>query len=222
MELDLMQGGGVLDLGVMDLRGQFKQLSMTIRNEEGEIIEGVWATSSTGSQVNGNYAEKVDMVFRGTEPDVKINSFGFRDRVVENISKDQEIVLQRGLAVELLFDSLEWFPDDVMVEIILVLQQEEENLGGDFSGPMISYSGNPQRDRVPQPGVYKVIVELMDFSDYEASSPLPPMTYLTTEAEAPSITVLEQEGLQTFQVSIDESVIRGALGRLQHLDWPKE
>ena len=215
LEIDLPPGGGIHDVGTIDTRGKVQKVSVTVLNEAGEIEGGSWAVTLDGKHRNYWRGETLDMYYSGSSVSFEIHHHGSRLLVMEDVTSNQRVTVQKGIPVEIEFEPIPWFPEDLWVDVDFIFQRENAEEGG------LSNFSTSSIWELPAPGRYKVMVALQDFDKYTEAS-MVPMTYVTTEADAPVITVLDQKEVQIFKLDFDEDVIRDALRRLRHLEWPKD
>ncbi|MGB0951768.1 MAG: carboxypeptidase-like regulatory domain-containing protein [Planctomycetota bacterium] len=223
-ELVLDAGGGSSDLGHIDLRGEINSATLTLVGVTEEDAPMTTVVDLLGRQMAWAFEGKVTVYFTEESVDLILWMNGYRDVLLEDVRGDREVSLTPGIPIEIAFDAVPNFPEDIIVEITLLHHFE----AGDPATPsghrgkrVFSNYGGPDF-QVPAPGAYQVMVRLMEMSeDFDTSPRLLPFTYVTTEAEAPIIHVKESEEMQLFQISMSQSTVWRAITRLRHLDWPE-
>ena len=222
-DLELVAGVGRMDVGLIDLRGKLKTATLRLTVEDEDEFLFATAIDRDGVQMGSEEDGKISVVFAEDFLDLVVIARGYRNTEVENLQGDREILLQRGIPIELEFDVVVGIPSKFDSEIILVRRPDpgdEEQSGAYWNRQTLSSTWS-NRFFMPDPGLYKVMIGLNDYSGATAENGHAyGFTYFSTEADAPTITVLEQEETQYFHVPVDQKAARDAVIRLQHMDWP--
>lgn len=222
-ELELGAGGGTIDVGLIDLRGGLKTASLQLTPEDDSDLFFADAIDLDGVRMGSEVDGKIPIVFAKDSLDLVIIARGYRNTEVKDVRGDREVFLKRGIPIEIAFDVVVGIPEEWVVEIILIRQadaNDKETPGDYWNGQALSSTWS-NRFFMPAPGTYKVMVGMYDHSAATAENGYPsPFTYFSTEADAPTITVLEQEETQHFHVPVDQKAARAAILRLRHMDWP--
>lgn len=223
-EIVLDAGGGSSNLGHIDLRGKINSATLTLFGITEKYAPWTTVVDDLGRHIGWTSEGSVTVYFTEESVDLVLWMHGYRDVLLEDVRGDREIDITPGIPIEVAFDEIPNFPEDVMVDVTLQPQYdaEERALLSDLERIRdIRHYGDPDF-QVPAPGAYKVMIRLADLDDeLDPANGLLPFTYVTTEAEAPIIHVKESEELQVFQIPTDQTVVWRAITRLRHLDWPE-
>lgn len=224
-ELQLEPGGGRHELGHMDLRGKLNKATLTLVSRGDFDGARVTAVDLDGRQMGWEHGDEVTVYFTEESIDLGLLIQEYRNVVLESVRGDREVAITQGIPIEITFSIVSNFPEDVWTDIELepIFDSEGPNSKPDYRRRQVvrNYSGST--NFMPDPGDYRIMVRLTDMRNVseEVSGPLPPMTYVTSVADAPIIHVKESEELQTFHIEWSQKTVWEAITRLQNLDWPE-
>ncbi|PCJ54234.1 MAG: hypothetical protein COA70_06270 [Planctomycetota bacterium] len=204
----------------IDLRGKLHSYSLTVVDDLGRMVPGAKVDTlyDFGFGFGSGHRQPFVFITLGSVPYITITADGWRDVEIENLSRDQVVVMLQGIPVQISLTNAHLVPKGFQVDARLILEGEDSYLSM-FGAPMISrLDRSAGVIKLDQPGTYRVhFIPSPEQSKTETDIPLlmhfvPPPPPPDEEGEVapvwPRIEVKDLRGVQVFYLSLDEHTLK--------------
>jgi len=147
---------GVLDLGEIDLRPYLHVLHLHVLDQDGKEVRDAIAGSLDNFHRSGHGQNPLLLLSARPSVDVEVSAEGFRPTILENLSVDQDVVLQKPYRLQIQVDGLELIPEGFRVDIY---SRRRFQKGITRGSPFFSYESATASGTwfdLPYPGGYEL------------------------------------------------------------------
>lgn len=208
MPLVLGPEGGVLHMEDIDMRGQFRTITLIVKQENGIPVFMPLATTLDGTLVATSIRSPLLIRTKEASLDLSVKAFQLRSSTVHNLNEDYVITLRKGLVVRVILDNPPTIPPGwLLIASVHPVSSNQTWAPGTSPWRWVS-SG--LTSALSDPGVYEL--RMMMMSSGTSRRGMESKSILLGESGSwPRFQVEDVSGTQVVHVTLDKHAVDQAL-----------